>query len=232
VIDSDFDTDVGGGGVLFGNYDVLYRHETGNDVPQNSNAVVLANQLLNVDAPLAVNVPMISVSGIFTLNNKNFPGDAGNSVEFFLSDASNASDRFHFGFSDISNEAVKLIPGAYDVIMDHLDGDAVPQNEMHAVDFNNVLNTDDQSLPVNVQAVRVDPDFTLDNMAFPASIYQSAMFYLREKHAPYGRIFLGRSYADNNPVMVVKENYDAIYDHFSGEQVPQNIDKMIRIVDL
>jgi len=37
-----------------GNYDVLYRHESGETVPQNTNAVVLSNDILNMDGALVV----------------------------------------------------------------------------------------------------------------------------------------------------------------------------------
>jgi hypothetical protein len=231
VIDSDFDTDVDGGGVLFGNYDVLYRHETGKGVPQNANALVQSNQILNMDGALAIAITSVDITGTFTLNGNSFPNDASDSVRFLLRDSSNDSDEFPFGFSDIVNEAVKIIPGTYHVVMDHRDGDAVPQNEMHEVDFDNVLD-EDVTLNVNVEAVRVEPTFTLDDMAFPASYYQRATFYLRERHAPFSLIFLGESYKDNAPVMVIKENYDAIYAHGSGEQVPQNINNNVGLVDL
>jgi hypothetical protein len=231
VINSDFDTDVNGGGVLFGNYDVMYRHETGEGVPQNSNALVLSGQVLNADGALNIAINTVNVAGVFTLNGNNFPNDASNSVRFLLRDANNDSDEFHFGFSNTSNEAVMLIAGTYHVVMDHIEGEDVPQNTMHEVDFNNLLD-EDQDLRVNVPAVRVDPTFTLDGMAFPASYYQRATFYLREKHEPFNLIFLGESYKDNAPVMVIKENYDAVYEYGSGEQVPQNIKKNVGLVDL
>ena len=217
---------------MVGNYDVMYRHETGEAVPQNSNALLQSNVVLDSDMNFAVNdVATVDVSGLFTLNGNSFPNSASNSVRFLLRDSNNDSDEFHFGFSDVSNEAVKLIPGTYHVVMDHLDGDAVPQNEMHEVDFNSILDVD-QTLSVNVPAVRVDPSFTLDGQAFPASIYQSARFYLRERHSPKNRIFLGESYKNNNPVMVIKEDYDVVYEHLNGEQMPQNTDKFLEIVDL
>jgi len=177
-----------------------------------------------------VPVTSVNVTGRFTLNGNSFPGDINNSVQFLLRDSNNDSDEFLFGFSDISNEAVKLIPGTYHVVMDHLYGDAVPQNKMHEVDFNNVFSGD-QTLNVNVPAVRVNPRFTLDGQAFPASIYQSATFYLYDFRTET-RIFLGRSYKKNTPVMVIKENHEIIYEHMNGDQVPQNTNNNLGIVDL
>lgn len=221
--------------VVPGTYDVLYRHETGAAVPQNANAVVMRDVLLNMDDGLAIDVPSVSVGGRFTLNGNSFPADAGNSVQFFLQ-GEDADDVFLFGFSDIaSNEPVNLVSidssyDSYDVLMDHLDGDAVPQNAMHAVDFNNRLDAD-QTLLVNIPAVRVAPVFSLDGAAFPASIYQSARFYLRDIHTG-SLIFLGRSDRSNNPVMVIKEDHEIIYEYFSGEQVPQNTHRLLGVVDL
>ena len=232
VISSDMDTDPGVNELLLGAYDVLYRHESGEEVPQNANALVPGknNIVLNSDQALTVPVTSVNVAGRFTLNGNRFPGDINNSVQFLLRDSSNDSDEFLFGFSDIRNEAVKLIPGTYHVVMDHLYGDAVPQNKMHEVDFNNVFG-EDQTLNVNVPAVRVNPEFTLDGQAFPASIYQSATFYLYDTRTET-RIFLGRSYKKNTPVMVIKENHDIIYEHMNGDLVPQNTNNNLGVVDL
>ena len=227
VISSDMDT----GAAVLGAYDVLYRHESGKDVPQNANAVVRGNVMINSDAsPFTVPVTSVSITGRFTLNGNDFPGEANNSVQFLLRDADNDSDAFLFGLSDITNEPVKLVPGTYHVVMDHLDGDAVPQNEMHEVDFNNVL-TSDQTLQVNIPAVRVDPSFTLDGQAFPASIYQSATFYLYDFRTGT-RIFLGRSDKKNAPVMVIKEDHEIVYEHLSGGDVPQNTNNNLGLIDL
>jgi hypothetical protein len=232
VISSDMDTDPGVNELLLGAYDVLYRHESGEEVPQNANALVPGknNIVLNSDQALMVPVTSVNVAGRFTLNGNRFPGDINNSVQFLLRDSSNDSDEFLFGFSDISNEAVKLIPGTYHVVMDHLYGDAIPQNKMHEVDFNNVFG-EDQTLNVNVPAVRVNPEFTLDGQAFPTSIYQSATFYLYDTRTET-RIFLGRSYKKNTPVMVIKENHDIIYEHMNGDLVPQNTNNNLGVVDL
>ncbi len=236
VISSAMDTDISGAGVLFGNYDVLYRHENGEQVPQNTNAVIRSGVPIDTDvSPFEIAVSSLSVSGSFTLNGGSFPADASNSVQFFLR-GDDPADVFPFGYSDISNEPVRVVslPGvyeAYDVFMDHLAGDDVPQNTMHEMAFNKVLDTDGMSLTVDIPAVRVAPSFTLDNAAFPLSIYQSAAFYLRDLHGG-DRVFLGYSYKENDPVMVIKEDHEVIYEHLNGGQVPQNTGSIIGILDL
>ncbi len=232
VISSDMDTDVGVGEVLLGSYDVVYRHETGEKVPQNVNAVVPGRSdiTLNVDQQLIVPVTSVNVTGRFTLNGNEFPDGANNIAQFLLRDSNNDSDEFLFGYSNISNEAVKLMPGTYHVVMDHLDGDALPQNKMHEVDFGNIL-TEDKILHVEIPAVRVDPNFTLDGQAFPSSIYQSATFYLFDLHTKT-RIFLGRSYRKNAPVMVIEEDHEIIYEHLNGGEVPQNTNNNMGRIDL
>jgi hypothetical protein len=225
VINSDMVIDSGTG--TLGPYAVLYRHETGNAVPQNTNAVVpgQTSLTLNSDDDLPVAVTSVNITGRFTLNGSNFPGDAGNSVKFLLRAANNASDEFLFGFSDLSNEPVKLIPGTYDVVLDYLEGDDVPQNEKHTVAFDKAL-TADQTLRVNVAAKAVKPSFSLDGAPFQASIYQSAKFYLRDT-TTNKRIFLGNSYGNNDAVTVVNGNYDVIYERRFGSEVPQNIDSKV-----
>ncbi len=236
VISSAMDIDAGAPVLALGDYQVLYRHASGQVVPQNSNAVVLNNQTLATDgAALNVAVNSLEVSGKFTLNGKSFPNDASNSVQFFLR-GDDQADAFLFGYSDLSNEPVRVvsIPGSYetyDVFMDHLAGDGVPQNEMHEMAFNKLLDTDGATLSVDIPAVRVKPTFTLDGQAFPASIYQSATFYLHDLHGG-SLIFLGYSYKDNDPVMVIKEDHEVIYGHLNGEQTPQNSQSNLKILDL
>jgi len=128
--------------VISGNYDVLYRHESGTQVPQNTNAQLQTGVVLDADGDLPVPVIMIGVSGEFTLNGNNFPADENESVQFLLRDAADVSDEFIFGFSDINNGAVKLIPGTYDVLIDHVDGDSVPQNVSRVVQSSVLLDSD------------------------------------------------------------------------------------------
>ncbi|NOX92742.1 MAG: hypothetical protein GXP18_09930 [Gammaproteobacteria bacterium] len=233
VISSDMDTDAGV--AVLGAYDVLYRHETGEGVPQNANAVVRSNVTLNSDvSPFAVPVSSVEVTGRFTLNGNDFPNDASDSVQFLLR-GNDTSDVFLFAFSDISSAPVKLVsmPGSYetyDVIIDHLDGDAVPQNKMHVVKFNELLDAN-KSLLVSVVIKRVAPGFTLDGMVFPSSLYQSARFYLRDT-TTNKRIFLGSSYRNNDAVTVVKGTYEVIYEHRYGETVPQNVDSKVGFIDV
>ncbi|MBL1276595.1 MAG: hypothetical protein COB30_010935 [Ectothiorhodospiraceae bacterium] len=219
-----------------GNYDVLYRVEDGTEVPQNTNAVVQTNITLDADVVLPVPVMSIEVTGQFTLNGNSFPGGVGNSVRFMLR-GDDDEDVFLLGYSDINNEPVKLvsISGAsgyetYDVIMDHVEGIEVPQNVMHIVDFDEVLSVNDV-YGVDITARRVLPEFTLDGLAFPASIYQSATFYLRDRTTNQ-RIYLGRSDKNNSAVMLIKEDYDIIYEHLNGDLVPQNSYSVLGILDL
>jgi len=211
--------------VISGNYDVLYRHESGTQVPQNTNAQLQTGVVLDADGDLPVPVIMIGVSGEFTLNGNNFPADENESVQFLLRDAADVSDEFIFGFSDINNGAVKLIPGTYDVLIDHVDGDSVPQNVSRVVQ-SSVLLDSDQNLPVNTTVKRIGPTFTLDGMDFPASIYQSATFYLRD-NINNDQILIARSYNDNDEVIVVNGSYDVIYEHLFGEQTPQNTNSVV-----
>lgn len=215
---------------LVGNYDVLYRHEDGTTVPQNTSAVVQTNVALSSDMSFVVDdVVSVEITGRFTLNGNNFPSSIYDSTQFLLR-GDDESDVFLLGLSDISNESVNLISGMYDVIIDHVDGDAVPQNKMHIVKFNELL-TAGATLFVNVNAKQVDASFSLDGSPFPLNVDEIADFNLRDV-STQKLIFVSRSDANSTPVMVVEGTYDMIYTHTSGAQIPQNTNSVVATINV
>ena len=215
--------------VVRGNYDVIYRHETGDQVPQNANAVIQANVALNSDQALPVTVNTVDITGTFTLNGNSFPANVFESARFNLVGA-NAEDRFRFGDSYDDSSTVKIIPGTYDVQYRHLFGTQVPLNVNKVVDSGLLLDTT-KSIRVNAVARTIAPTFKLNGSPFPKSIYHYAEFYLRDP-SNADRIFLGYSYLDNGDTMVINGNYDVLYEYVQGDQVPVNERAVVDNVDI
>ncbi len=206
--------------VVQGSYDVMYNHESGIAVPQNLFAQVETGFAADDDKALPVTVTSVDVTGDFSLNNGAFPGSQNHTANFMLRDSTNKWDTFLLGQSHLTNEAVKIIPGTYVVLYQHQEGANVPQNSYRIVQGPVLLNAS-QQLNVNVEARKVSPQFTLNGAAFPASIYQSALFYLRDE-TNQDRFYLGSSYTANDPVMAVAGTYDVLYEHAIGDSVPIN----------
>ncbi len=170
---------------------------------------------------IVIDIPAVTISGDFTLNNGNFPASFYNNGEISLRDTQNAAatalgDTWEGGYSDFV-----IISGTYDATYARLDGILVPQNS-NAMAASAELIDVDQTHDVDVPRAIVVPTFTLDGNAFPTSVYSSAELFLR----PTGGtelISLGTTNLqpyDN--VMVVPGVYDVIYSIRQGDELPQN----------
>jgi len=170
---------------------------------------------------IVIDIPAVTISGDFTLNNVNFPASFYNNGEISLEDTQNLAktvlgETWEGGYSDFV-----IISSTYDSTYTRLDGILVPQND-DATAASGQLIDSDQAHDVNVPRVIVVPTFTLDGNAFPASVYNAAELFLR----PTGStelISLGTTNLQpSDNVMVVPGVYDVIYSIREGDQLPQN----------
>lgn len=216
--------------VVQGTYDVVYEHETGSEVPQNTNAVVASNQLLNSDQVLPVSVTSVDITGIFTLNGNNFTVNPYQVAEFHLRGV-DAGDEFLLGYSNEGTGIAKLIAGTYDVVYRHTDGNNIPRNPENTIMTDQLLDTT-KSIRINVTGSRVKPVFTLNNGAFPDDNNNVASFYLHGE-SDIDRIYIGKSYiTQNDSVFVINDNYDVKYEYFKGDLIPVNERALVTNVDI
>jgi len=170
---------------------------------------------------IVIDIPAVTLSGDFTLNNGNFPASFYNNGEISLEDTQNLAktvlgETWEGGYSDFV-----IISGTYESTYARLDGILVPQNGDAVAALGELIDMD-QAHDVNVPRVIVVPTFTLDGNAFPTSAYSSAELFLR----PTGStelISLGTTNLQpSDNVMVVPGVYDVIYSIRQGDQLPQN----------
>jgi len=170
---------------------------------------------------IVIDIPAVTLSGDFTLNNGNFPVSFYNNGEISLEDTQNLAktalgETWEGGYSDFV-----IISGTYDSMYSRLDGILVPQNDDATASSGQLIDMD-QAHDVNVPRVIVVPTFTLDGNAFPASVYNTAELFLR----PTGStelISLGTTNLQpSDNVMVVPGVYDVVYSIREGDQLPQN----------
>jgi hypothetical protein len=205
--------------IVRGNYDVIYRHETGDEVPINSNAIVQNGKVLNADQVLAVDVNSVTITGTFTLNGGNFPGVVYQAAEFYLK-RKNSTDEFLLGLSYAGNGTARLIPGTYDVIYKYVQGNELPQNSENTVMADVLLDTT-KSIRIDVNATKIAPVFTLNGGPFAVNVNEVGEFYL---HGPTGldRVYIGHSFPDNEALYVINGGYDVQYEYVQGSDIPVN----------
>jgi hypothetical protein len=207
--------------VTTGTYDVIFQHFNGPSVPQNEEAVVKQDVIVNEgNQDVDVDVSSVDITGDFKLNGGNFPVTIYRSAEIFLR-PTGGEELILLGNTYQDPDPVKIVAGTYDVIYSHKWGSTgLPQNKYKVI-LNAVPLNISQVLDVNVESVTVKPTFKLNGGPFPASVYSSADFYLRDPTTD-DMIYLGRSYAEADAISIVDGTYDVIYQIANGDQLPQN----------
>lgn len=208
-----------------GTYDVIYRHETGNLVPQNTNAVVVEAIFLDNTTTLPVAVHSAIAAASFTLNQESFTTSQAHYGQFFLQ-GSEVEDFFFLGNSYDGSGTVLVIPGTYDVVYQHLAGGQVPRNK-HATIVSGAVVSQTTGIDVDVEATRIKPAFWLNGFAFPAAMSEHAQFVMRESDER-NEVFLGRSFFEPASLLAVKGSYEVFYEYLSGSSIPVNESKKVR----
>lgn len=219
--------------IVKGTYDVIYSYVQGEGVPLNPWVEVAAGLGLSADQALPIDVATAIIEPGFSLNGGDFPGSVYENGRFELRNVATPADVLLLGYSrqNQATDPVRIVEGTYDVLYTlHEGGEDVPNNKGRVVQAAVPL-TVSQLLPVNVEAKEVKPTFTLDGAPFPASIYQSARFWLRDTTNGES-LLLGYSYADNAPVMVLHGTYDVLYEHAQGDMLPQNLFTVVGGIDV
>jgi len=207
--------------IIRGTYDVIYQHETGDEVPQNTNAVVVDSFGLNSANPaLPVDIESVDITGVFRLNGNAFTVNQFQEAEFHLK-GTEPGDELLLGYSHDGDGTAKIIPGTYDVVYKHTDGNNIPRNPENTIMSGLLLDTS-QSIRIDVPATFLSPMFTLNNQPFPEDNTEIARFYLHGDSAA-DRIYFGSSYLfQNSSTLVINDNYDVMYEYFKGDSIPIN----------
>ena len=200
--------------LIHGNYDLSYQFKAGGlSVPSNTNAVVSSAVSVTADKTQNVDVPMITVSGSFTLNGNPFLASIYNSAQFYLQKVG-TNEKIFFGDSHLPPAQVSVTPGQYHVIYDYRMGDLVPINVGARV-MANVDLTSNQMLAVNVAAHQLRPSITLNSAAFPINQYADANIVLLDKTTG-AESTLFNTHDPKSTLLVVSGTYDVLYRHETG----------------
>lgn len=224
-------THVGGGTirVIPGTYDVVYRHQAGDTMPQNQNATVLPAISLIASQSIALDVPRRTQQLSFLLNGVPFSTSTYAEGEIKLID-STTGDSVSFGPTSAGAATRTVLPGVYDVTYSALDlSSLVPQNTNALVSKAIQLDSGGGGFPllgsIDVQAASISLEATLNGAPnFPTSLYERGAIFLVGSG---GDEVLLSTTDESTPaaVLVVAGKYDAHYRHLDGTTiVPRNPD--------
>lgn len=222
---TDTDTELGNTHGVFedlrlipGTYDVLYSHETGDDVPQNVRGTVLSGVLVD-GAPLAVDVVSVEVGANLTLDGSPFPESQYDDANLLL--VGPATDgEILVGNTHDGVPTARVLAGTYDLIYRHETGDDVPQNTHFRVLTDQVLDSDTVlARDLVTHTVRTAP--TLDGNPFPSNNVGSGRIWAS---SGYGDLVIMEDTGDvQHTRMLIAGEYDFIYQYRGGVGVPENL---------
>jgi len=210
--------------IIPGVYDVNYAHTQGSEIPQNKDAIVKAAVAIQTDQVLDINVSSVLVEPHFTLNGKPFPSSIYNSAEFYLEHIS-GGERIPLGNSHQESEPIVILPGIYNVIYSHQNGDLVPQNQA-AIVMSDVNISSSRALPIDVPAVSLRSAYTMNGDPFLEAKFFRAFFSLRNPDSG-DTVALGYSYEQYHSTLIIPGVYDVVYAHIQGSGIPQNKDAIV-----
>jgi hypothetical protein len=122
-------------------------------------------------------VPVINITGDFTLNGQQFPDSEYDDAVFSLRDLS-TGNVFELGNSHDLSYSANVVPGRYDVIYSvETSGDYVPRN-VGAVLMANISLYQSGTLDIDVTAYTLSGNLLHNGVAFPDSEYDDGIVYL------------------------------------------------------
>lgn len=206
--------------VIPGTYDVYWQHRAGAAiVPINRDGLVRANVLANGTA-LIVDVPSVDVAGQFLLNGQTPPKSPFENARVSL--ATKGGDAATLGETQHGAFAVRVIPGIYDVIYQHLAGAVfLPWNKGATLARGwNVGEQPSRDFDILVGVLK--GAFRLNGAPFPASQFESGNIYAvgPDNQEP---VFLGQTDVGAFEARLLPGKYRGAYAHVAGAViVPKN----------
>lgn len=211
-----------------GSYDFLYAFKAGGAVvPENAQATVLDDLAVAGDATEDVDVSKVTVGATLELNGGPFPASVYDSGAIYLQPVGTA-DLILLGRTHLAVGTIRVVPGLYHVLYDHVTGDLVPINRLCRIQSDVDLAAD-TVLAIDVLAANLRASVALDGSPFPASQYEDADIVLRDAVTGADTPLFNT----HDPIagaMVIHGTYDVLYLHETGGSiVPRNA--AARLVD-
>lgn len=205
--------------VIPGNYDVVYSHETGAGVPQNTRGSVEEAYVISADQQLDLDVTGYTLTASITLDTAAFPESQYNSANIFLSGDASTEDVLGF-VTFAQEEPIMVLPGTYDVIYSCDQCSSIPFNSHVTIVADYDVNAD-SVISASISSARVETTATLNGNPFPLSVYQSGLIWGGLEAGDAVEFTLSNLTTDD--VIVIAGDYQFYYQHLEGDQVPANL---------
>lgn len=205
--------------VIPGDYQILYMHETGANVPQNQRARFGAVNVVE-GGVMPIEIPRVTLSGALLINGEPPPASEFDDAVVHLQGI-DGEDLVLLGNTHDGAYQVNVIPGTYDVYYaQETAGGTVPENKRARVQTSVAIDSDGV-LDIDVEAVAISGSFTLAGELPPSSVYEDGSIYLRNT-ATDDAVLLGNTHNGGYSAMVVPGDYELFYVQEVGGSVPSN----------
>jgi len=170
--------------VVNGAYEIVYRHLQGALVPQNKDAILHENVVVNLAANIDINITARLISTGVYHNGALFPASAQQMGNILLRDR-DSDDQALLGKTSLQTLSALVKTGTYDVYYSHLVGDQVPQNQMarfqqnYLVALSGPAKNEGGAIQFVVNSAVVTGNMYLNDVLMPASEYDDGLLSLQ-----------------------------------------------------
>ena len=234
-------------GVLHGDYELVWRHESGGTaVPRNSNAVlgrvgidVSGALRLPEDGPFSVgpsgelvgSIETTVFTGEFRINGEPAPESPYEHGVVVLVDPA-TGDEVYLGATSERTFAVRALPGTYEAHYRVLQGNDVAPHNKDAYLRDVTIGEGSDPTTLDIPVVTIEGDFTVDGAPAPPSPYERGQVMLRDL-ATGDEFPLGDTSEGSFSVPVVPSEYEMVYRYVTGSAVvPRNQRAVVRGVSV
>ncbi len=207
--------------ILPGEYDIVYRIESGGSVvPRNSNAVIDRRLIVANNFSAAVSVQSAAVSGSFTFNGSLAPNSPYENGEISL--RGSPGDVVVLGQTRDQSYSTLVVQGEYDVHYDVLvSNGTAPLNQNKRLLQGVALNGG--TLDVDVPSKTVVGDFTRNGLPAPPSVYESARISFVDRQTRAVNV-VGVTSDQSYSTRLIPGSYDVLYERLAASvDMPLNV---------
>lgn len=212
--------------VLPGVYDLYYSWNQGTQVPRNVRARLLQALRITGDTTLVVDVPSVRAEGSLLLDGAPFPASLAHRGRISLQGVYGRGNTGVWPTHTTPGFDLRLIPGAYHVLYEHVAGDGVVPRNAAARVARLALDDDASALALDVPSVDASLSYTLNAVPLPAEDYEDGFVALVTSDGD--SVPMGRTSDVPVVVRIVPGSYDVRFSVQSGGTVvPRNVDGVL-----
>jgi hypothetical protein len=175
-------------------------------------------------APWPLEIGRIDIELDVTLGGADFPASEYEDGNIVLR-GRGTGDEILVGSTHDPVLVATVVPGDYDVFYEHESGTSVPMNRRARVAVISV-EAGGEPIGIEIPIERIEGTFEIDGEAPSASPYQSGRVWLKDPLTG-DSVLLGTTDTGSFSLNVIPGEYDVRYEHFAGDEMPQNQDAWV-----